>query len=222
MNKGSKQKKVYRLADEQQGHSGLSFFQIFLRASVVFSFAFIMLCTFFVSAAILPKKVVILNVPRGASINIGMPTAKKDAIKLIEICRGALIPKCTVLAKNVPGVKKVIKIPVTYAMGNATIKISITNSVLGKTTKTPLADKKVKIIAVKTSGGGSGGGGGGSSGGGSSSSSSESTITLINGGVSTPTPTPVSTPSSGGTIIRATPTPTPSINNTTKPVLINH
>ncbi|MDO8512405.1 MAG: hypothetical protein Q7S57_03975 [bacterium] len=229
MKKEEKQKKVYRLYDEQESHPKLSYFQIFLRASVIFVFVFIMLCTVFVSAAILPIKVVVLSIPRGGSISIAMPLAKKNNTKQIEICRGLIKRTCTVLAKNVLGVKKIVKIPVTYILGDANIKISVTSINSGKTSYTLLSNKKVKIVTAKTSGGSGGGGGGSSGGGGGGSSSggsgsSESIITLINGGVSTPTPipTPVSTPSSSGTIIRATPTPTPPLYNTKLPVLINH
>lgn len=219
MKKETKHKKIYRLRDEQENKPAVTRLQIALRVVFVFVFAFFALFTVFVSAAKLPAKAVVLSIPRGASISINMPVAKKDDAKIIEICRGTLKPKCLALAKNIVGVKKTVKIPATYLLGDAVIKVSVVNVGSGGAVKTFLLNKKVKIVAVKTSGGGGGGGGSGS---GSASSAGDNDVAVINGGVPLPTPTPASGAYSGGNIIRATPTPTPQSVVGTKPILINH
>lgn len=222
MEKKISHKKVYRLSDEQERKVRLSIFDIFLRAVLVFVFVFVMLCTVFVSAAKLPVKVAVLSIPRGGTVNIAMPLAQKNSLKTIELCRGLFKSKCSILASKVVGVKKTVVIPASYPLGDGLIKVSTIGSSAGKPVLLLLVNKKVKIIAAKTSGGGGGGGGGSGSGGSGGSGSSDGTISLVNGGVSSPTPVPTSSPVSGGTIIRATPTPTPPLYNTKHPVLINH
>jgi len=221
MKNNKKQKKYNRYYQETTKQAKLTFLQIALRASFAFVLVFVSLFTFFVSAAILPKKVVVTNIARGASINISMPVLKKDELKLIELCRGSLKPKCTVLAKNVLGIKKAVKMPLTYPLGDAVIKVSIgANTGASNAVKTVLSNKKVKITVAKSSGGGGGGGSGGSGSGGSSggsannSTSDEFDDNGTNGSSST----------TDGTVIRATPTPTstPQIVNVSHPILINH
>lgn len=210
-----KQKKVYRLCEEKNKQR-IPLFQIFLRTSVVFVFVFLLLSTVMVSAAKLPPKVVVTKLAPGASMNIGMPVLKKDDAKLIEICRGSIKQKCTVLAKNVLGIKKAIKIPASYPAGDAVIKVSFADTKTGTAKKVILSNLKVKITAANLSGAGGGGGGGGSGGDGASASSSAT-------GVSTaPAATPSYSPIPGEIIIRATPTPTPPLYNPNHPVLINH
>lgn len=210
----------YQARNEQKKQT---LFQVLLKTGFVFVLVFVFLCTFFVSATTLPKKtkVIITNVARGASINIGMPVLKKDDVKIIELCRGTIKPKCTVLAKNVYGITKAVKIPVAYPLGNAVIKVSEPANVgAGKLTKIVLSNKKVVIVSANSSSGGNGGGGGGSGGGGSNESGSD----LYTSGtvVATPVPTSSSDVKASGVIIRATPTPTPPLYNTAHPVLINH
>lgn len=177
----------------------LSGLQIWARAAAVFGIFFFSLCAIFVSAAVKPKpaKVPSLTVARGAKLNISMPVIKKDNPKVITLCRGIVKSKCTVLAKNVFGVKTAVKIPVAYPLGDAVIK---TNAVSGSDNKTltVIGNKPVKIIAAKN--GGAGGGGGSGNGGGGSANSSDASGSssvaavepvIITGSTNTPTPTPV-------------------------------
>jgi len=230
------------MSDEQKNHPKLSSFQILLRASLVFVSFSVLLGVFFVFVIKLaPKKDAVLNIPRGGVIDIDMPIINEDEKLVVEICRGVFDSQRSVLAENVFGDVKGVIIPANYPTGNATIKIYVANASSGNIPSTPTIEKKIIIIASNTSGDNSAGesDGGDESGAGSSvdnSDSTESIMTLINSGtpiptlvplsvltpVSTPIPAPTSSPSSGGTIIRATPTPTPIIYNTKHPVLINH
>lgn len=213
-----KRANYYRQFQARNEQTKQTLFQILLKTGFVFVMVFVFLYSYFVSAATPPKKikVVITNIARGASLNIGMPALKKDDVKIIELCRGVIKPKCTLLAKNVYGIKKAVKIPIAYPLGDAEIKVSEPANIgNGKPTKIVLSNKKVKIVPEKSSGGSGGGGGGGSS-------DSGSDVVTTGSVVTTPVPTSSSGGTTGGIIIRATPTPTPPLYNTTHPVLINH
>lgn len=191
----------------------MSAWQVFLRASVVFTVFFVLLFSVFASAAklVAPKKISKPNVAVGSIYKITVSKLVSTQLKSAEICRGKIKRTCKMVAKNVRGVKVNVPIPANYPIGDAAIKITYKDT---NKKNVVVIDKAIKIVASssKSGGGGGGGGGGGSS---SSSSSSNSADDLDFGDTnSTPTPKPSGTTS--------TPTPSASAYKDVKPVLVSH